>query len=305
VQDADIEEQVRKLLAGQIRTDVALSAVPKAEESVSVPLAGLLPTNAGDSELVARQQNNIKRLRQAAAQRADATMRSAAAVQEERTLRETSYDRLLTETDRLVKAAEANLAFGVHSLERLNMQMPEVPSAAVSADEQPLTLVALEKSLDESMAAQQGLKMALDRYADWWLQRFFRLLALVASLIVLLIALRKVGETLVHWMVGLYTRLRAALVAVDPAWVEQALWIIALVGSVALLTLAVVSLARWINRRFFDTESKRSAVHQKIDSSRAELVRRVFTTDEQVMTKYFWGRMFVMVDFAIRQKMGS
>jgi hypothetical protein len=275
----------------------------QAEDAKPAPLAGLLPANAGDNDIVAQQQAQIKRLRLAAAQRADAEARSAATARDERTLRETSYDRLLSETDRMAKAAEANLSFGAAALERLNMQMPDLSPAAPG--DEPLTLDTLQGLLDESNAARHGLKVALDHYADWWLQRFFRLLALVAGVIVLAFILTRIGAGLGRSMVDLYGRLRDVLIAIEPPWAGQALWILALVGSVALLALAIVGLARWVNRRFFDTESKRSAMHQRIDASRAELVKRVFVTDEQVMTKYFWGRMFVMVKFAIHHKTSS
>lgn len=306
VQNTDIEEQVRKLLAGEIRTDVAMRAKTTVDESAKGPVpvvaVNLLPARAADNGVVARQQELLTRLRQARAVRADTEHRSAETLKEERASYQKSYERLLAETDRMVKEAEANLAYGVRSLARLNMQMPEIRASAASDDEQATNLEALQATLTESSLSRSGLRAALDQYADWWLQRLYRLGAVILAVIILILILRKIGAAIVQGIASLYGKIHVVLRGVEPVWLSQVLWIVVLVASVALLIWAVVSLVRFINRRFFDTESKRGGIQQRLDASRAELVKRVFVTEDEVMTRYFWGRMFVMVMFAIRHK---
>ncbi len=133
-------------------------------------------------------------------------------------------------------------------------------------------------------------------------KRFYRLLALSGVIIVALLILRWIGATLFRGIVSLYASIHAALGSIEPTWLSMMLWIVVLAASIALAVFGISLLVRWINRRFFDTDNKRSIVQQRVKSGRADLVKRVFATDDQVMTRYFWGRMFVMVMFAVRQK---
>ncbi len=169
--DADIEEQARKLLAGEIRTDVAMgTGAARREDAVAVPVptTNFLPAQAGNNDVVARQQALLVRMRQALVLRKDAEARSLAAMNEARTANEKSCEQLLSEADRLVKSAEANLNYGSRSLTQINMQMPGLPPAQLPPDNQNVNLNMLEGELQASAEARNGIKKALDEYADWW-----------------------------------------------------------------------------------------------------------------------------------------
>ena len=307
-----VEEQLRKLMAGEIPTAVDFGTD---EEDLFEPApfqpssigdtSGSVTANAAENEIVQKQQQDLIQFRQASQSRVMGEQIAKQNLESKLRQQNEKNEAFRVEAELLIKQVKGEEIVGQHALKQMEMQyLPAPPLEQLPAGQVDLDRSAvLREYAAQAYHARVDLDRYIDEYAQWWLVRFVRFLLFSAGMVVAIWLLYRISRALLSFITDFYAGIRQSLLGIEPPWLQQGLWILILLVSVIAVFGAIYGLFRFFNHRFFDTQDKRSETKLRMNKGRSELVHLVFDTNDNTVTKHMLGRMWVMSLFAIRRKM--
>lgn len=307
----EFEQQLGKLLSGEVSLEVAGDRIEETHAPDTLQpttigeTSGSVTASVADSHYVSAQQELVRELRAAVLNRSDREKNARVTMEQELEDLQLERERHKEEVARIQRYLSQEVVSARLALEEIRMQylpaepMVQLPSQNTAPRQQ---LDILRNLAEKARTARRDLEQALDTYSRWWMDRFVRFLVFVGVLAILFYLLILTGGTILRAVLSAYSFVHSYISSLNPEWLSTVLWVLFLVGSIALTVGAIVYVFRFAWHRFLDTQDKRDETKSIIERHRSSLVTLVFKTESSGISRHFFGRMWLMVLFTLKRK---